>query len=579
MSDFNTFSDRGMKQIAAAVTRLKYQQQNLERQVRTIQTRADQNAVQVRTAITGATDAIPVYPTTGCHFPFTYYDLDFDSDAVNACPETDKREWAVQESGRSIGGEYIPPDTEVLFVEIPTPEGRRFWIWPILEQVRCRWLVAREHLKPGEQDKKAAFAVYDSDLDKWLDDGSDADGTLRIYDDVYHACVVKGEIVWCSPRPIDPVHNPDGLNWDVVESTGLMRRVKIDGDIACGATGTGTVWTNQTEASADCSGEETDPELHLDICNAGLGFHRKLFGPDAEGTAAAPQDYIYIGYDRNRTGLWHPIRDVRPVHAIATSPQDFCQDSTVSVGSVIYKDWKGPDCAAANDNIDTVDNSDSRLAGETGDILTLRWAEDNADNPTLAWAIVQVTHKAQDIVEDVEDAADQGQCPQLSRDRKTIVTMVSDACADPEGGTFLEFFPTAVTGNVYFDEGTCSFYAQPAFFCAPGQTVLGPSEKLNNGARMSVINNVTKSSTTDSQTGNVDYCAISMQSVDICALTAPEVSANQPEDIVFSMKRVVEDVYDTADALMQSVANHATLCFDSPEEEVIVDYTDCPDDT
>ena len=129
---FHAFDESSAKKIASAVTRLKYQQENLHKQIRNLQSRADQNAVQCRTGITAATAEHPTYPTAGCQLPFRIYDLEFDDSVTGSCPTTDKRAWTSEELGRTINGQYIPIDTEIVYVEVPTPDGKRFWIIPDL---------------------------------------------------------------------------------------------------------------------------------------------------------------------------------------------------------------------------------------------------------------------------------------------------------------------------------------------------------------------------------------------------------------------------------------------------------------
>lgn len=130
MTKINSFDDQSMKKIASAVARLKAAQENTHRQVRGLIGGPDQNAAQVRTAITATTAAVPEYPTSGCHLPFIIHDLDFDPTVTNSCPDTDKRAWEDEHTGRAIDGEYIEEGTEILFVDVPSPDGRRFWIFP-----------------------------------------------------------------------------------------------------------------------------------------------------------------------------------------------------------------------------------------------------------------------------------------------------------------------------------------------------------------------------------------------------------------------------------------------------------------
>ena len=128
--EFNSFDDAAVKKIANTVGRVKYIAENLRHRVRSLETRADQNAVQVRTAVTSTTEAVPNYPASGCHFPFKIHDLNFDAATVGSCPDTDKRAWAEEHTGRSVDGAYIKEGTDILYVEIPSADGRHFWIFP-----------------------------------------------------------------------------------------------------------------------------------------------------------------------------------------------------------------------------------------------------------------------------------------------------------------------------------------------------------------------------------------------------------------------------------------------------------------
>jgi hypothetical protein len=130
MTTFGTFDEQSRKKIATTVTRLKYQQQNIHKQLGHLTHRADQNALQVRTAVTGTTPDVPVYPTSGCQFPFTINDITFPDTLTDICDPTDKEEWTVHHIGRTIDGSFIPENTEILYVEVQTPLGHRFWILP-----------------------------------------------------------------------------------------------------------------------------------------------------------------------------------------------------------------------------------------------------------------------------------------------------------------------------------------------------------------------------------------------------------------------------------------------------------------
>jgi len=136
-ADITGFDKGSVKKIAAAVARLKYQSESIRARIRSVETRADQNAVQVRTAITGATAATPDYPAGGCQFPFHVYDIAFDAGVTGECPDTAKRERTKDGKltneahvGRAIDGKYIPAGTEILYAEVPSPDGRHFWILP-----------------------------------------------------------------------------------------------------------------------------------------------------------------------------------------------------------------------------------------------------------------------------------------------------------------------------------------------------------------------------------------------------------------------------------------------------------------
>jgi len=213
----NTFDDAAVRKIAHTVGRLKNTQIGLRRQIREMQTRYEHTGMQMQTGVTASTTAQPNYPPSGCTLPFATTDASFDDEAVGSCPTFELLKWGHEFIGRTTDGKYIPEGVPIMFVQIQTPKGRRFWIMgsssiPEDPSVAApgRWLIAREHLQPGGISQ-AAFAVYNPATDLWFDDGSDPAGSQRIHDDAIQACLLSGEMVWCESRPQDDTNNPDGV--------------------------------------------------------------------------------------------------------------------------------------------------------------------------------------------------------------------------------------------------------------------------------------------------------------------------------------------------------------------------------
>jgi len=200
-------------------------------------------------------------------------------------------------------------------------------------------------------------------------------GTGGVYDGELYEVRRPGG--WCSTS---------SCNWIPARPFGLKRRIKIQSEIDCGATGKAYVMRNisggGTGAGA-CDWANLD-NCEIDVCNTS---NRKI-GCDANEDATA-------FWMEGECVAWL-IPDQRPMTATATLTQNMCADDlvnvTISPGSIAYKDV----CAwTTRDDVEDVDNPHKLLAC-SGDEVLLYW-----NNDDCRWKVKQVEHHTQTIVTSV----------------------------------------------------------------------------------------------------------------------------------------------------------------------------------
>ena len=580
MTEVFTFNESGMKKVAEAVTRLHVQTEHITGEVARIQRRVagvptQSSKPQVRTGITSTTPDEPTYPTNekSCLFPFHVHDLNFDVANVDQdCVATTGREWTgVYHTGRTIDGSYLPEGTPILFVEIPNATGKQFWILPAVEPPdvanEARWFIVRESFNPYAKNQKAALAFYNTSSDTWEDDFSDPVGIYFLHDDGGTNCGLVDELVFAHPRPFDATHNPDGKQYDLVAEHGLKRKGKVNGgDVNCGAVGNLEVWRDPT--LADCAGEKVTPEFLLPFCNTGLGYHRRLYGPQTAGSPAV-QDELWAEWDGYN---WYIVRDTKAHSAVADVDDAFCGDSLLGVSAIRYRDWQ-PSCLTDDPNIDDVDNSPHRLTGEAGSRVNLIWNEESVGNKATVWTVVQAEHTTENVLVAIENVA-QSECPDKEYRRTNVTVMKSDACPIPDPVVFLEYERQDFVKQMRYAPGNCSFYEQQASACWPKGTInFYPEERLNLGESLTVATGVDKFSTGDP----LDTCGLQVNTVIICSLN-PVTPGPQPPSIDFIKRPTIEDISDEIDGLHGDFAEHFVLCNNPPVDTLIVPYTDCDDE-
>jgi len=579
--DVFTFDENGMKKVAEAVTRLHVQTEHITGVVARIERYAagiptQSSKPQVRTGITGTTPDEQTYPTneSSCLFPFHVYDLDFDVTATDDdCIPPTNREWTgVYHIGRTIDGSYLPEGTPILFVEIPTSTGKRFWILPAVEPPDVAneplWFIVRESFNPYAKNQKAALAFYNAATDTWEDDASDPVGIYFLHDDGGTNCGLVDELVWAHPRPFDATNNPDGKQFDLVAEHGLKRKGKVNlGDVACGDNGNLEVWRDST--LIDCAGEKLTPEFLLPFCNTGLGYHRKLYGPQTAASAAV-QDELWAEFDGYN---WYIVRDVKSHIAVADVDDAFCGNSSLGVSAIRYRDWQ-PTCITTDANIADVDNSIHRLTGAAGSRVQLLWNEESANNKAQVWSVIQAEHTTENVLVAIENVP-QSECPDKQYRRENVTVMKSDACPIPDPVVFLEYERQDFVKQMRYSPANCSFYQLQASACWPKGTIdFYEEERLNLGEQLTVATGVNEFSTGEPL---LDTCGLQVNVVIICSLN-PVTPGPQPAAIDFIKRPAVEDIRDEPDGLHADVADHFLLCVNPPVDELIVPYTDCPDE-
>ena len=565
----HTFDARSMKRISSSVTRLENQYQNLLRRFAASEAsnRGDTKP-QIRTAKTEA-NPLATYPSQGCQLPFYVYDLPHDKQ-TGACPtiSPERRQNAIYGVGRTLDGSYIPENQIVGVIEVNCPEGKRFWIIPAGGGTDTvgRWLVARAHLQPGQQDIAAALMTYNPGTNKWEDDGSDPTGEHAIFDDGFMACVLIGEPVWCWPRPFHATHNPDGKKWDIVGEVGLLRRARCLGDIACGATGQVRIYRNQdyNTTQGDCRGVELTPNADITLCND-WGYRRKLFGPNQQEPDKVVDEPM-VQYDRGQK-RWYPVRDERNHVISAVAAQDFCQSSTVSVNNAAYYDWKKPDDCSSNDTtIDLVDDIYGH-AGESGDNIFAIW-----DEFTERYSLLGVAKKIQDVISDISVGSQNG-CPTASYSKERIVMEKSAACGIPQGGGLFSFDTYLVGGPVFWDPQTCTLTQNNLSVCLPAPPTFLGSQPVAQGTNIHVLSSLEKRQTVD-QNGNQQSCEIVAYGHVICAFGASQ--EQEESSVAFEFEDVVEDIYYADDCIEAQHSRHAVLCREFPTISQVICVEDCP---
>lgn len=243
---------------------------------------------------------------------------------------------------------------------------------------------AYDDIEPGGEGL-AYKMEWDDGAGEWQEDGEG--NVYRIKDSVWANCVLKNELVWCTPSPDGPEAG-EIATYEIIGENGTRRRGVVSTNWTCTTTGTLSIsiWGGKDPlpGTIDCDNTEAS-NVSVDACTS-WGNHTRMDSGDE----------VWVQWHRGSRQWWVEPH-FKTMHAFADLSQTMCNSD---VSAVTITNFGHFDRCNSPGTVTSVQNP-LGLLGKIGDKVLLQRNLSVASGDPDEWFIVNVAHVSADVTLDV----------------------------------------------------------------------------------------------------------------------------------------------------------------------------------